>query len=274
MTGPDYVRGKALWLRSWQSIADTPRAAVDRYVAAGFSWVSPIALWGGGEVRQWRELHDAFADADVPVWPLWGLPEPETWRGALPRFVRHAVSVGARGVVVDPEVEWKDREAEAAEAAAAIRQACDDHGLALAITSYSLPSAHRAFPWGAWLAVADVGIAQTYDRDLRFDPRYPVRARDQWAELAGPDVQIVCAGGLWNHAARRDKTPAEVRRHLAQLPPQDAAIFWSDGSIPPGVWRELKAYRPRRNAAGRGGLGPALAMAGIAAYAAFRRARG
>lgn len=241
MSGPIVLRGKALWVRSLNG-SPTAAAFVDRYVRAGFSWASPIALWGGQSIREWDELYEALSDANVPAFPLWGLPEPETWRDRIDDFLDFAVRVGARGVIVDPEREWLDREREALMFAEALRAGCDARGLVLVFTSYSLPRAHPRFPWRAFLAVVDAAIAQTYDRDLAFDADYPRKAARQYRELAGPDVQIICAAGAWNHLQRRDKTPAQIARHLAILPRQPASIVWSDGSIGPAVWRELARW--------------------------------
>lgn len=235
-------QGKALWIRNrFRRPGETPRHYVDRYAAAGFRWASPVTMWGAGPVRELDELYEALRANEIPSWPLWGLPTPETWRDAIDAFLDYARDVGAAGVIVDPEVEWVGHEDEARAFAAALRAGCDARGLLLAITSYSLPSNHRRFPWAAFAAVADLGIAQTYDRDLAFDRTYFLRALRQWR--AKGFREVICAGGLWNHRDSRDKTQTEVRRHLNLLPQAPAVIFWNDGSITPSVWAALRRWR-------------------------------
>lgn len=254
--------GKALWIRNrFIGDAESARAFVARYVAAGFAWASTVAMWGARLVRR-PELDDALVASGLPLWPLWGLPTPATWREAIDAFLDRAVELGAVGVIVDPELEWKGEQEEAESFAGALRAGCDARGLLLAITSYSLPSSHRTFPWRSFARVADLGIAQTYDRDLHFDRTYFARALRQWRARGFPEV--ICAGGLWNHRDNRDKSTPQVRRHLAMLPRAPAVIFWSDGSIPAGVWALLSAWRANGEGGAWGALGIVLTLLGLA----------
>lgn len=255
--------GKGLWLRDPDAIdgvegrRDVP-ALVRRLVGASFSWVSPVALWGGGNVREDLELHAALGLAGIDVWPLWGLPRPDSWREEIGPFFDHASNVGAVGVIVDPEREWLDEHDEARAFAAALREEADARGLVLAITSYSVPDGHPRFPWEAFAEVADLGIPQTYDRDLLFDPAYPARAVRQWRARGFRDV--IAAGSLWAHKGRRPKTPAEFLRHVSQLPRQRATIFWGPQRIPAPLWRALAGAGP----AAPGGFALGALAAGLA----------
>lgn len=258
--------GKGLWLRDVDALDGVEgrrdvAALVRRLVAARFSWVSPVALWGGSRVREDAELHAELAANGLDVWPLWALPRPESWREEIGPFFEHASNVGAVGVVVDPEREFLDQHEEALAFADALRAECDARGLELAITSYSMPDAHPRFPWGPFAAVADLGIAQTYDRDLAFDPTYPARAVRQWLARGFP--RVMAAGSLWAHKGRRPKTAAEFLRHVRQLPRQPAVIFWGPPRIPAPLWRALASI-----GAGSGsgfGLGAAATLLGLAA---------
>jgi len=257
--------GKALWLRSWESLGASPRDAIERYVDAGFRWIAPVVLGHGGadraEHNRGAELWTAIQALELPSWPTWILPTPQTWREELEPFLDFAVDVGAVGVIADPELEWRDELDEAHAFAAALRSGCDARSLLFGFTSYGIPPAD--FPLEAF-AVADLGIAQTYDRDLKFRADYFARALAAWRRRGFRLVYP--AAGMHAHPRREPKTPAELRRHLAQIPAAPGVIAWPEVPLSIQLWRVLASWVPRARGA-RGGAGGAIVVAILAGLA-------
>lgn len=260
--------GKGLVIRQWRQVGSTPAAVVRRMRLAGYGWVLRVVAWGANAPRvdsTEAAYLSALRTAGIPVWLFWGLPKPESWRSVLRPLFDLARQHGCPGVAIDPEMEWQDHEPEAQEFCDAI--AAERGGLKVAITSYSMPSFHPRFPWAIFAAVADLGIAQTYDRDLHFDPGYPARCVREWQERGFQEVYP--SAGLWAHSANRWKSVAELTRHLAQLPEALGVMVWSAPQrIPSDVWAVLARWRRAAGAMGIGGFLAALGLGlGIAAAA-------
>jgi len=259
------VSGKALFVRSWDCIQhEGSNDFANRYTAAGFTWAVVCTLWSEKNDETGVTSHratnrsaayfDALHARRVSTWACWILPKPGSWREQLGPWLDHGRTVGCVGVVADPEVEWKGagNRNEARAFAAALRAGCTARGLLLAVTSYSTPQGHQTFPWDVFAGVADLGIAQTYDRDMAFLPAYFARAVSGWRAVGFREV--ICAGSVWDHRDQRPKTVAELERHLPQVPKLGAALLWP----PRRLSLDVLALLPRwsvvlRSAVGGGG---------------------
>lgn len=249
-------RAPAAWLRSSQVPACAQR------------WPSAIgAVFAGdrGPVADRVRALESFAG---DRWVGWLLPLPSTWRALAPRVLEVCAALGAAGVVIDPEAEWKadDRNAsglrpeEMAEEARAFVDYFQSRGVHVVLCTYALPPA--SFPLEAFGA-AKAGIAQTYDRDVRLDDGYLEQSRARW-RARGWSAQWVPSVGLWNHSAtpQRVKTPDELRRHLEQRP-RDSVVWgpsvWSTATCAAlERWQSQSAREPTTSAPTQAAIAAAL----------------
>jgi hypothetical protein len=259
--------GVALFLRSWRfaSGANDPASAVRVYQAAGLRWGMPVVARvrdDGSFIAKLREAAywRAFARAGVPLWGCLLLPKPnDRCLSESLRLVDALAELGAAGLVNDPELEMKGQASFAGRYNDALRRRCADRGIGYAVTSYSITTAHPSFPWEAF-ADCDFGIAQTYDRDNRFEADYVERALSSWRAKGFSDV-IPCRG-LNDHQRSRTKSVAALRRHFALLPSPRSAGVWGPVTVPRAQWAELASWaRTSANGGGRGGRGRGASVA-------------
>ncbi len=262
--------GIALFLRRW---AFTPAARGDAsarvYRAGGLSWAMPVTLVSTRtgytrklrEPQRWRE----YRAAGVPLHPCWILPRPvPTLTSDAQAWVAQMADLGAAGVVIDPELEMVNQGQAASELDQAVSEACQSRGLVYGLTSYSMATFHRSFPWGHFPS-ADYGLAQTYDRDNAFDASYVRNALESWRTMGFARPVFPCRG-LNDHRARRVKSATDLRRHLALLPNPEVCGIWGPPSIPAATWSIVKAWaRGARGArGGTSGVGVLAVLAGLA----------
>lgn len=252
-------RGKGLFVRSWhvttQVVTGSPRSFVDAYRAAGFQWAAPVTLGGTVVKLRQREYWQAMRDSGVKCYGTWVLPEPgPNTLDRARRFVADMHSLGADGVINDPELAYKERPDDAQALHEVLRSECRSAGLTLGFTSYSVPDFHPSFPWEAFRD-SDFALAQTYDRDNRFDPRYFQRAIDGYEERGFRNV-FPCFG-LNDHARRTTKSVPNLRKHLSLIPASQAVCGWGPPTIPSAQWRVLSAWR-NGGIAGNSGSGAGL----------------
>lgn len=265
-------------IRRFGSLGPDAETGAQRYARAGFRWAAPITLAHGGAeaIRKNRDpaWYRALRRRGVAVWPLWILPTPATWRAELVPFLDHARSVGSRGVIIDPEAEFRGEHDEARAFAREARREANARGLVLAVTSYGTPANIPDFPWDEFGESAELGIAQLYDRDDQHRPGYFARGLRQWRSHGFPEV--LPAGSTWSHADQAQKTDPHLRRHLAEIPASSGVILWTMPEIAARVWRIIAAWSPKLTG-GRGshnaGAGGILALLGaLGLLAALGRA--
>lgn len=157
---------------------------------------------------------------DGDRWVGWLLPAPSTWRALAPEVVRTAHSIGAKGIVVNPERAWLGHAAEAAEFSGWLAE----QGLGVVVSSYAMPPA--TFPLAEFYRRGFYGNPLTFDRDHALETSYLRRSLERWRAL-GWAGELVASAGLWNHRANRAKSPDEARAHLRQRP--KASIVWGAG---------------------------------------------
>ncbi len=265
-------RGHGLFVRSWRVTSrgvNSPRTFASVYRAAHFSFASPVVLAGNTRSKLRESQYWAAARAaGIEMHPCWVLPEPSASIDDIcARLCESVARLGARSLIVDPELEYKGKRREAMLLAASMEQRTRQHGLLYGFTSYSLPNAHPDFPW-AEFAGADFAFAQTYDARMLFEPDYFARAVSQYRDK-GFRVSFPCFG-LNDRNANRTKPVPDLRRHLRLIPTDaDAVCGWGPPTVPTRQWGALASWNsgtvPR---GGLGGMAPlvlgGLTLAGLA----------
>lgn len=202
-------------------------------------------------------------------WLAWVLT-PLNWATVIDDVIADAHRMGARGVMLNPELPWKASGLE--ESARDLCLRVRDAGLEVGFCSYALPSAHPTFPWAAFAELTDVAVSQTYDREMVGDPGYAERCVRQYREAGFR--RVLMSVGLNNARGRgpiRPKTPAELGPHLAMRPPQESTV-WGGATWGRDVCRLLSRWaRGLRGASSSGGGLLLLALAlGFGALASSR----
>lgn len=259
------VAGKGLVVRNWRSYASDPIAFADWY-AARFDW-AVIVIAGSRTLEQLQndepELYQALARRGVAVWLLWTLPQPTSWRQVLPAVFERAYRYGAKAVVINPEVEWKDRADEARLFALSARAASRVAGCKLVVATYPAPTGHPTFPWPQFAVAADVGMPLVFDRESSLDPAYFERAIREWRAVGFE--ALVPMGSLVRRFVDPDapdtfatKTPAELAAYLGLMPPAPAIAFWTGGKPSDEIVQVLRTWPMRTTtpAVARWLLGP------------------
>lgn len=248
--------GKGLFVRSWRVTAllpSNPSASsfALAFRAAGFSWAAPVALGGTVVKLRQRDYWQAMRDNDIRCFGTWVLPEPgPNTVDMARRLVADMHSLGADGVINDPELQYKGHPEQARELHETLRSECRDAGLTLGFTSYSVPDFHPDFPWHAF-SDSDFALAQTYDRDNRFDPDYFRTAIAGYQEKGFRNV-FPCFG-LNDHRTGQSKTVPNLRKHLSLIPASDAVCGWGPPTISRAQWRVLSGWRNGGIAGNNGG---------------------
>lgn len=160
----------------------------------------------------------------------WLCPIGEDVRG-VDEAVRFAASVGARLHVLNIEKPHRGRRDATLRYAEAARKACDAHGIALGLVSYSVTSTIRDLPWRELAALCDVGMPEAYDRKGEYLAGYPSRAIASYRAEGFRQVVPCCGIYMRAHGdpkrTWRWRTPAEIARHLALFPrPLSSVCAW------------------------------------------------
>ena len=209
------MRGAWIWLRP----GNMPRVEqclphLDGVVYPLQRATGPIHV--GPTHRRWLE---EWVDAGRSWWAMDWLSG--TSSGHVEDLCARARELGASGLVDDaePEAGWRGRVREAV----ARRLALAEHrgSLDLAITDRARGGiGDRVL--GALLAEVEghrpIGIPQSYDPAGRYAGDYHQLGVDYWRDLGAE--RVVLGVGLWLRAEKRHRTPDELRRHLATIPPK------------------------------------------------------
>jgi hypothetical protein len=199
-------------------------------------WVCPLLAWqsGDGSVRVVAEALEAYAealfDAGVDVW-VCGYP----WAGHEEQFVGVMSDLrartGARGVVLDPELPYKDRPNEMRRLLALTLDSLDESS-GLGFTSFGVPKYHRTFPWevaGGW----GWGSPQIYTVSAAVG-RAGIQAwRDLGWEYVVPSVPTF-----------GPRSGEKLREYLQALGPAPAICAWVWRATGAHEWRTLRDWQP------------------------------
>jgi hypothetical protein len=216
--------GVGVFTRALRSaIVGSPQALADRAKSLGLSFVPMLACWQDARGLTTPNDHAlgpyarALHDAGIDTW-LWGYP----WAGGEETFVNALVSraktIGARGVILDPEVSYKARP-QAMRALVARTIDALDESLGAGFTSFGLPALHPTFPWKEAAALG-WGCPQDYDVTLA----QTLESVDAWGELGWES--IVPALPTFG----RGSAPSVLDRAvdaLAARPNVRGLVFWS-----------------------------------------------
>jgi len=195
------------------------------------------------------------------VW-LYSLPSewrPGVWRESLTSIVQRAGSIGAAGVIADPENGWPElgqlaRRRELAELGAALAAAAAT--TRVGVTSYPMLPDLRSLADGCGTRV--FGSPQLYGRTATDAPT--LRGwYDRWRD-AGFGPRLVPSIAAWASSAQLE-TPEGYRRYLDALPRAGGAIGWrATGPLPRYIAAELATYEPGGSAAGTAALAAAAGL--------------
>ena len=206
-----------------EQIVGTPQAMVERCQRLGLSFIPMLACWQ--DARGITTSNDealapyakALADAKIDSW-LWGYPcagGEETFVTAL---VSRAKSIGARGVILDPEVSYK-RRPDAMRALVARTLDALDESLEVGFTSFGLPAFHPTFPWKEAAALG-WGCPQDYDGTLA----QTLASIDAWEALGWES--LVPALPTYGPGSAPQPLDAAVDALVAR-PSVRGLVFWS-----------------------------------------------
>lgn len=213
------IFARALVRASSGTPAELARRARDHRV----SFVPLLAVWHdekGLHTRNDRAMPayaDALRAADVDVW-VWGYPHALEEERFVDALVERARRVGARGVILDPEVSYKGRP-RAMERLVRLTIDAVDESLGIGFTSYGLPAVHRTFPW-AEAAGVGWGSPQVYSTPVR----RALEAVDAWGRLGWTSI----LPALPTFGAR--STPSLLNEMVDALVARDEVkglLFWS-----------------------------------------------
>jgi len=218
------MRGIGVFTRGLRaSIVGTPAALAERSTSLGLSFVPMLACWQ--DARGLTTPNDqalapyakAIGDAHIDTW-LWGYP----WAGGEETFVNALVSrakaIGARGVILDPEVSYKGRPQAMRMLVARTLDALDE-SLDVGFTSFGLPAFHPTFPWKEAAALG-WGCPQDYDVTLE----QTLESVDAWSALGW--ASIVPALPTFGPGSTRSVLDRAVDA-LAARPNVRGLVFWS-----------------------------------------------
>lgn len=237
---PELPLGPGIFLRDLDDVA--PEVA-----AAHISWVAVPVTKGNRRVNRDRDWYRRFREAGgrVCVWS-WFTTDPAKITAA----VKFGAEVGAEWFMINAEKELRGEPELAERLVRAARTACDAHGPMLGLSSYSVTTTIRDFPWRAFSALCDFGSPQIYDRRGAYDPKYPRRALRSWYTkgfrklVAGVGLHVRRQPRGWRYRSRD-----ELGRHLGLFPAayRPTVVGWTLGTrgrIPERVLRDLRATVP------------------------------
>lgn len=242
--------GKALYIRRLTELGK-PAELARQAKWAGLSWIAIESTWqdtGIFGVRTGRpnkrsviaEYAAAFRAEGIEVW-VWGYPYPGHEDAFADSMKLDCEAAQAKGLLIDPEKPYKDHPTQATDLVKRLEYVCKKNHWGLGITSYAATWAHKTFPFKQFANSVAWGSPQVYDKDNNQGPGYAARAVKAWEDLGfGP---LVMSGPVYN------KTPAQLRAHLATFPKHiDAVVFWDWKNLTVrrnlGLWDVLREYKP------------------------------
>jgi hypothetical protein len=229
--------GDAMWV--WQvseSDGGDPAAMVARARAAGLEYVVVKAAQG---TRWWpqfdRELVAALKAGGLRVCAYQRAVARRPAREA--RVLARAVGEGADCLVVDAEIEYEGRYAQARRYVDALRDAVGD-AFPVALTSFPYVHVHRAFPYSVFLGPrgAQVTMPQIYWKLLGTDPQRAFAATWPLNAIYGRPVRPI------GQSFHRPSRAAMLRfRRLAERHGATGVSWWVWQHARPADWAAIGA---------------------------------
>ncbi len=235
-------KGKGMFLRTLK-LAGTRQEVLDGMKTRGLSWVAITRIWQYSEpdrpsslfnTSQLPDYAAALHDAGHEVW-VWGYPAPGKHDEFVENLVSMAVSVKARGIILDPEEPFLDKADAAAALMAATLAAAAQHGLGVGVTSYGAPWNFPNFPWSTFCG-ADFGMPQIYDASNSMPATYPVKSVNAWKELGFKRIAPI--------SAAFNKTREQMTALLKATPIEGTVSWWDwfNCSGDPKRWDAVQEY--------------------------------
>ncbi len=163
---------------SYGTPAELARRARDHRL----SFVPLLGVWQDDDAdrlpneRTLEPYADALRIAGIDVW-LWGYPHAGREQAFVDAMVSRARRIGARGVILDPEVSYKGRPRAMERLVARTLDALDE-SLSVGFTTFGQPQLHTTFPWEE-AAGLGWGSPQLYTPS----PSRAVQALTEWQQL-------------------------------------------------------------------------------------------
>jgi hypothetical protein len=174
---------------------------------------------------------EAFRDQGIDVW-VWGYPHAGMEEAFVDTMRRSADLAGASGILIDPELSYKE-EAGAARKLVELTIDSLDESLGLGVTSYGIPAYHPTFPWSSFAGYG-WGSPQLYTAT----PHEIRKGLGEWK------------GAGWEHivpsvpAFGRRQT-SEFRQYINRFVGVPGIIFWSWRQLQSNEWRVIAEMEGR-----------------------------
>lgn len=213
------------------------REAIETHPRWDFAAVNASRVDAAEQARELR------ARGVSQIW-VYATPEhfrPDTWRDGLARGASVAASIGAVGIIADPEGNWLATREHRAQAIA-LGQALGSlarTGVRVGLTSYPewryVETVAEAAGGALW------GSPQVYGRTSQ-SPAVFARWVNRWRAVFGERLAVSIAGWASSDALASD---AGFRAYLAALPDSPGRIVWdAAGNMPTRISDALESARP------------------------------
>lgn len=236
--------GKGMFVRSL-SHAGTPEEMVATMQANGLTWVCVQRLWQYEEKDtkllnsgdQMKSYADAVHQAGLGFW-VWGYPVPGKENEFVDTLFDAFDYAEAQGVIIDPEIEYKDTEGTGTTLMTKMLMEAGQRGTFVGVSSFGAPWNFKTFPW-AEFACAHFGVPQIYDSKNTQGLDYGRRSTEAWMEH-GFRV-VIPASAAYN------KTQDQAAILLSGTPTNQGAIIWWDwynATENPDLWPVIRDFEP------------------------------
>jgi hypothetical protein len=219
--------GKGVFVFRATQYIGTPDHVAERAEFAGLSWVAFPASYSAALLQPYvTALRRGSRDVGIFVWQY---NTPEGIDGQVQRMVERARAVGADGIILDAEGDFRGHRNNAAQLMATARQRADTANLTVGYTTIGLFA--NDLPADEFRS-ADFGMPQIYDRLDNLDAGYPARVLERWNNLFDIVIPVSgahhlnCAPGTGCAPANRAKTVAEMTQLLSETDIPDGAVGW------------------------------------------------
>lgn len=151
----------------------------ERIIASGIRWVALPASMPDQRMRRCVDLlGDLVSRTQLFVWQY---NRPQRIRQQIENMVAKSELIGAKGIIIDPEGEFKNRRNAARELMDVAKELTRPSGLTIGFTTIGLALNWRNYPGSEFLS-ADYGMPQIYDREDKEGETYPSRVMSIWKE--------------------------------------------------------------------------------------------
>jgi ketosteroid isomerase-like protein len=240
------LKGKGLYIWKVNNVeGGDPAAIAQRASQAGLSHVLIKVADGSRSYNPdlVAPIVPVLKDIGVQVWG-WQYVYGNSHFAEADIAVRRVKELSLDGFVVNAEVEYKNKPAEARAYMESLRSRLVD--IPVALSSFRYPSYHREFPWSEFLSFCDINMPQVYWLKATNPAEQLDRSLAEF-ETIYPALPIIPTGAAYAEYSWRAR-PAEIKEFLQRAQERDlsAANFWSwdyAGSAEGAdLWRAIATY--------------------------------